>query len=108
MLTLSFAPHTRTADAAVIAPRKNLRVFGSDTAKLLFAPIVSRAESECFRYDLANPQCQGFLYDTRQITFPPSSDTSMLPSFNCRRPTGRPHTSFLSDPNDQPLAKSRT
>src|ERR1017187_6581220 len=40
-LTLSFAPHTRTADAAVRAPRKNLRVFGSDTARLLFAPIVS-------------------------------------------------------------------
>src|ERR1700733_14843937 len=35
-LTLSFAPHTRTADAAVRAPRKNLRVFGSDTVKLLF------------------------------------------------------------------------
>jgi hypothetical protein len=30
-LTLSFAPQTRTADAAVRAPRKNLRVFGSDT-----------------------------------------------------------------------------
>src|SRR5262245_6911770 len=34
-LTLSFAPHTRTADAAVKAPRKNLRVFGSDTTRLL-------------------------------------------------------------------------
>src|SRR5487761_2119062 len=40
-LTLSFAPHTRTADAAVRAPRKNLRVFGSDTVRLLFALIVS-------------------------------------------------------------------
>ena len=40
-LTLSFAPHTRTADAAVKAPRKNLRVVGSDTARLLFALIVS-------------------------------------------------------------------
>src|SRR5579872_4381321 len=29
--TLSFAPHTRTADAAVRAPRKNLRVVRSDT-----------------------------------------------------------------------------
>src|SRR6185295_16541522 len=38
-LTLSFAPHTRTADAAVRAPRKNLRVFGSDNAKLLFASL---------------------------------------------------------------------
>src|SRR5215831_15175271 len=35
-LTFSFAPHTRTADAAVRAPRKNLRVFGSDTTRLLF------------------------------------------------------------------------
>src|SRR5262249_14685671 len=40
-LTLSFAPHTRTADAAVIAPRKNRRVFGSATVRLLFAVIVS-------------------------------------------------------------------
>src|SRR5262245_13582871 len=42
-LTLSFAPHTRTAEAAVRAPRKNLRVFGSDNAKLLFATIVARS-----------------------------------------------------------------
>src|SRR5262249_55831647 len=41
-LTFSFAPHTRTADAAVRAPRKNLRVFGSDTTRLLFGVIISR------------------------------------------------------------------
>src|SRR5262245_53330789 len=40
-LTLSLAPHTRAADAAVRAPRKNLRVFESDTTRLLLAPIVS-------------------------------------------------------------------
>src|SRR6478752_4782532 len=43
--TLSFAPHTRTADAAVRAPRKNLRVFGSDTARLLCGLIVSSSGS---------------------------------------------------------------
>src|SRR5689334_17892103 len=35
MLTLSFAPQTRTAEAAVKAPRKNLRVVLSDTMRLL-------------------------------------------------------------------------
>src|SRR5579859_3900560 len=45
-LTLSFAPHTRTADAAVRAPRKNLRVLGSDIVGLLF-------RANCIRYWVA-------------------------------------------------------
>src|ERR1039457_880585 len=40
-LILSFAPQTREAAAAVTAPRKNLRVLGSVTAKLLVAVIIS-------------------------------------------------------------------
>jgi hypothetical protein len=36
-LILSFAPHTRVAEAAVTAPRKNLRVVGLDTDTLLAA-----------------------------------------------------------------------
>ena len=40
-LILSFAPHTRVAAAAVTAPRKNLRVLGSVTAKLLVWVIIS-------------------------------------------------------------------
>src|ERR1043166_4771976 len=35
MLTCAFAPQTRTAEAAVKAPRKNLRVVLSDTTRLL-------------------------------------------------------------------------
>src|ERR1035437_4553855 len=40
-LILSFAPQTREAAAAVTAPRKNLRVLGSVTTKLLIAVIIS-------------------------------------------------------------------
>jgi hypothetical protein len=60
-LTLSFAPHTRTADAAVRAPRKNLRVFGSDNLKLSFGPIVSGS-----RVGLAANASGGTLLKTRQ------------------------------------------
>src|SRR4051812_25590775 len=41
--TFSFAPQTRTADAAVRAPRKNLRVFGSDTMRLLLRQLYQGA-----------------------------------------------------------------
>src|SRR4051794_37490340 len=40
-LILSFAPQTRDAAAADTAPRKNLRVLGSVTSKLLVWTIIS-------------------------------------------------------------------
>src|SRR5271154_3510651 len=53
-LTLLFAPQTRTADAAVRAPRKNLRVFGSDKVKLSFGAIVSGRVATLSGFDTYN------------------------------------------------------
>jgi hypothetical protein len=47
-------------------------------------------------------------YLIRQIFFPPSSETRMLPSGNCMIPTGRPHTSRDSGEIIQPVRNSRT
>src|SRR5947209_15452483 len=65
-LTLSFAPQTRTADAAVRAPRKNLRVLGSDTARLLFPLIATStgrkvASGERLRAALEEPGWAAFV-----------------------------------------------
>jgi len=54
------------------------------------------------------PQCGYPLYLIRQIFFPPSSDTRMLPSGNCITATGRPHTSRDSGEIIQPVRNSRT
>jgi hypothetical protein len=54
------------------------------------------------------PECGYPLYLIRQIFFPPSSDTRMLPSGNCITATGRPHTSRDSGEIIQPVRNSRT
>src|SRR5215831_14053953 len=61
-LTLSFAPHTRTADAAVRAPRKNLRVFGSDTATPFLADCTKSRVGRCLH------TC-GFIHVRREYAF---------------------------------------
>src|ERR1035438_267869 len=49
-LILSFAPQTREAAAAETAPRKNLRVLGSVTAKLLCCgDYIRRRRLQCFK-----------------------------------------------------------
>jgi hypothetical protein len=48
------------------------------------------------------------LYRMRQIFFPPSSETRMLPSGNCIIATGRPHTSRESGEIIQPVKNSCT
>ena len=50
----------------------------------------------------AAPRCM----TTRQIFFPPSSETSRLPSGSVITPTGRPHTSLLPGAIIHPVRKS--